>query len=338
MDFGLVLQTDPPASQVVGLMRRAERNGFRYGWTFDSAVLWQEPFVIHSQILEHTAKLRVGTMVTNPGTRAWEVTASSFATLNDMFGNRTVCGIGRGDSAMRVAGRKPNTLARLGAAIDAIRDLAEGREAVVDGTPIRIPWVRDGRLPVWMAAYGPRALALAGQKADGFILQLADPYLTEWMIAAFRDSARAAGRDPSELTVCVAAPAYVTPDDSPGALAHARDQCRWFGGMVGNHVADLVARYGEHSDLVPDALTAYIKGRQGYDYSHHGRADNPSTDFVPDEIVDRFCLLGPAEAHIEKLRHLRDLGVDQFAVYDMHDAKEATIDAYGSDVIPALTR
>lgn len=108
--------------------------------------------------------------------------------------------------------------------------------------------------------------------------------------------------------------------------------------MVGNHVADLVGRYGEHSSMVPDALTEYIKSREGYDYSHHGRAGNPSADFVPDEIVDRFCLLGPVEAHIEKLRALRDLGVDQFAVYAMHDAREATIDAYGQQVIPALGR
>ncbi|CAL9312829.1 TIGR03842 family LLM class F420-dependent oxidoreductase [Streptomyces sp. SudanB25_2051] len=336
MDFGLVLQTDPPASRVVGLMRRAERNGFRYGWTFDSAVLWQEPFVIYSRILEHTTKLRVGPMVTNPGTRTWEVTASTFATLNDMYGNRTVCGIGRGDSAMRVAGRAPDTLARLGEAIDVIRDLAEGREAVVDGNPVRIPWIRDGKLPVWMAAYGPKALALAGRKADGFILQLADPFLTEWMVKAVRDAAERAGRDPGAVTVCVAAPAYVTADGSPGALAHAREQCRWFGGMVGNHVADLVSRYGERSGLVPEALTAYVKDRQGYDYSHHGRAGNPSADFVPDEIVDRFCLLGPAGAHIDRLRRLRDLGVDQFAVYAMHDAEETAIDAYGSEVIPAL--
>ncbi|MER6139769.1 TIGR03842 family LLM class F420-dependent oxidoreductase [Streptomyces sparsogenes] len=331
MDFGLVLQTDPPASAVVGLMKRAEDAGFSHGWTFDSAVLWQEPFVIYSRVLEHTERLVVGPMVTNPSTRTWEVTASTFATLNEMYGNRTVCGIGRGDSAMRVAGRKPNTLARLGEAIDAIRDLAEGREAVVDGTPVRIPWVTGGKLPVWMAAYGPKALALAGRKADGFILQLADPYLTEWMVGAVRTAAAEAGRDPDAVTICVAAPAYVGDD-----LGHAREQCRWFGGMVGNHVADLVSRYGEHSDAVPESLTAYVKERAGYDYSHHGRAGNPSTDFVPDGIVDRFCLLGPAEAHIEKLRALRALGVDQFAVYAMHDAKEATIDAYGERVIPAL--
>jgi hypothetical protein len=106
--------------------------------------------------------------------------------------------------------------------------------------------------------------------------------------------------------------------------------------MVGNHVADLVARYGEHSGLVPESLTAYVKERRGYDYRHHGRAGNPSTAFVPDDVVDRFCLIGPAPAHVEKLRALEALGVDQFAVYAMHDAKEAVIDAYGSEVIPAL--
>ncbi len=332
MDFGIVLQTDPPASAVVDLMRRAEGAGFRYGWTFDSAVLWQEPFVIHSRILDHTERLIVGPMVTNPSTRTPEVTASTFATLNDMYGNRTVCGIGRGDSAMRVAGRKPNTLATLSEAMRVIRDLAEGREADVGGTAMRLPWVRDGKLPVWMGAYGPKALALAGREADGFILQLADPFLTEWMVKAVRTAASDAGRDPDSVTVCVAAPAYVGDD-----LAHAREQCRWFGGMVGNHVADLVERYGEHSGLVPEALTEYIKQRRGYDYSHHGRAGNPSTDFVPDTIVDRFCLLGPVEAHHERLEELRELGVDQFAIYAMHDAKESTIDAYGRHIIPALT-
>ncbi|MEU4464388.1 TIGR03842 family LLM class F420-dependent oxidoreductase [Streptomyces sp. NPDC024017] len=337
MDFGLVLQADPPASRVISLMKRAERNGFTYGWTFDSTVLWQEPFVIYSQILANTTTLKVGPMVTNPGTRTWEVTASTFATLNDMFGNRTVCGIGRGDSAMRVAGRKPNTLARISEAMKVIRDLGSGREADLGGTVVRFPWITEGaELPVWMAAYGPKALKMAGEEADGFILQLADLYLTEYMVKAVKDAAVAAGRDPAGVTICVAAPAYVTEDDSPEALAHAREQCRWFGGMVGNHVADLVSKYGEHSSQVPDDLTEYIKAREGYDYSHHGRSGNPDAQFVPDEIVDRFCLIGPVEKHIEKLEALRALGVDQFAVYDMHDAQEAVIEAYGSRVIPAV--
>ncbi|MFI2236431.1 TIGR03842 family LLM class F420-dependent oxidoreductase [Streptomyces chrestomyceticus] len=338
MEFGLVLQTDPPASQVVSLMRRAEAAGFTHGWTFDSCVLWQEPFVIYSRILEHTERLIVGPMVTNPSTRTPEVTASTFATLNDMYGNRTVCGIGRGDSAMRVAGRAPNTLARISATMKTVRALGRGDEADLGGgMVVKFPWVREGaRLPVWMAAYGPKALKMTGEEADGFILQLADPYLTEWMVKAVRAAASASGRDPSDVTICVAAPAYVTEDDSPEALAHAREQCRWFGGMVGNHVADLVSKYGTDSDAVPQELTDYIKSREGYDYAHHGRSGNPDTAFVPDEIVDRFCVIGTADAHVEKVRRLRELGVDQFALYAMHDAKEAVIDAYARDVIPEV--
>ncbi|HWG61863.1 MAG TPA: TIGR03842 family LLM class F420-dependent oxidoreductase [Streptosporangiaceae bacterium] len=330
MDFGVVLQTDPPASGVVGTMRRAEGEGFRYGWTFDSHVLWQEPFVIYSQILAATTGLTVGPMVTNPLTRDWSVTASMFATLNDMFGNRTVCGIGRGDSARRVIGQPPSSLARLGEAMTVIKDLAEGRIVQLHGAPVQIPWIRNGKLEIWMAGYGPRALKLAGERADGFILQTADPEIARWTIGAVRDAARAAGRDPAQLTICVAAPAYVGDD-----LAHQRDQLRWFGGMVGNHVADLVARYGE-AGPVPRALTDYIAGRQGYDYSHHGRAGNQSADFVPDEIVDRFCLTGPADAHVTRLKELASLGADQFAVYLMHDSPEQTLAAYGDTVIPAL--
>ena len=149
-----------------------------------------------------------------------------------------------------------------------------------------------------MAAYGPKALRLVGEQADGFILQTADPDIARWTFGAVRAAAAAAGRDPASITMCVAAPAYVGTD-----LAHQREQLRWFGGMVGNHVADLVARYGVDGP-VPRALTDYIAGRQAYDYSHHGQAGNPSTDFVPDEIVDRFCLLGPASAHVERLREL----------------------------------
>ncbi len=335
MDIGLVLQTDPPGSAVADLLVRAEELGFSHGWTFDSHVLWQEPYVILSQVLARTSRLRVGPMVTNPATRDWTVIASLHATLNEMHGNRTVCGIGRGDSAVRVQGRAPTTLKRLADAVHVIRELAEGREVDVEGTPIRIPWVPAGaRLPVWVAGYGPKALELTGRCADGFILQLADPYLVEWTVKSVRAAAEAAGRDPDALTICVAAPAYVG-DGSAGSTAHARDQCRWFGGMVGNHVADIVGRYGS-SGAVPQALTDYIAGRQGYDYNEHGKAGNTHTSFVPDEIVDRFCLLGTAAQHIEKLEELKSIGVDQFAGYLQHDNKEETLRVYGETVIPAL--
>ena len=331
MKLGVVFQTDPPADRLVELARLADSLGFSSVWTFDSPVLWQEPFVIFPRILEATRHVTVGTMVTNPRSREWTVTASLFATLNDMYGNRTVCGIGRGDSAVRVVGERPTTLEQLAGAIRTIKALAEGREVELHGQPVRFPWVRDGSLPVWMAGYGPKALAVAGREADGLILQIGDPFVIEWAIGRVRAAAEEAGRDPDALTICAAAPAYVGDD-----LAHQRDQVRWFGGMVGNHVADLVQRYGQESGAVPRELTAYIEQRTGYDYHHHGRVGNPDTEFVPDEIVDRFCVLGTPADHRAKLEELESLGVSTFCIYLMHDAQEQTLAAYGSEVIPRL--
>ncbi len=332
MDFGVVLQTDPPASRVVELAKLAEDNGFTHAWTFDSHVLWQEPFVIFSQMLAATERMVVGPMVTNPGTRDWTVLASLFATLNDMFDGRTICGMGRGDSALRYIGKKPRTLADMAEAMHVIKDLVAGREVDYSGKKLRIPWIETGwDLPMWAAGYGPKALATIGEHADGFILQLADPQILEWTMAAVRTAAADAGRDPDDVKICVVAPAYVGDD-----IANQRDELRWFGGMVGNHVVDLVNRYGEDEERVPKVLSDYIKAREGYDYTHHGRSGNPDTEFVPDEIVDRFCVLGTATDHIAKLTLLRDMGVDQFGIYLMHDDQEGTLAAYGDGIISAV--
>jgi len=332
MDIGVVLQTTPPSARVVDLARRAEAYGFSHVWTFDSHILWQEPFVIYSQILAATRNVVVGPMVTNPATRDWTVTASLFATLNEMYGNRTVCGIGRGDSAVRVTNGKPTTLATLRESVGVIRGLANGEAVDYKGSTLRLPWASRSELEVWVAAYGPKALALAGEVGDGYILQLADPTIAEWTIASVRKAAAEAGRD--DITICVAAPAYVT-DGTAEGLAHGRDQVRWFGGMVGNHVADIVARYGDDAP-VPKALTEYIAGRKAYDYNTHGQAGNDHVGFVSDDIVDRFCLVGPVDEQVRRLRELQALGVDQFAVYLQHDDKDETLRLYGERVIPTL--
>jgi probable F420-dependent oxidoreductase len=330
MDMGIVLQCTPPASRVVDLAKKAEMQGFDYVWTFDSHILWEEPYVIYSRILDATRKVKVGPMVTNPATRDITVTASVFATLNEMYGNRTVIGIGRGDSAVRVTNGKPVTVAELREAVEQLKDLTNGRPIDYKGSSIRLPWAHDGGTEVFVAAYGPKVLALTGEVGDGFILQLADPQIAAWTIEAVRNAAEAAGRNPDDVYICVAAPAYVTDN-----VEHARDQLRWFGGMVGNHVADIVERYGEGGG-VPKALTDYIKNRQGYDYNQHGRAGNTHTDFVPDEIIDRFCIIGPPEEHIRRIEELKALGVDQFAVYLQHDDKDHTLMEYGDHILPAI--
>jgi probable F420-dependent oxidoreductase len=332
MDFGAVAQVNAPAARIISLAQQAEEHKFSHFWTYDSHILWLEPYVVHSLILDRTSRLTVGPMVTNPATRDVTVTASTFATLNHHFGNRTICGIGRGDSSLRVMNKKPVGMQEFRRSIEVIKDLSNSRATEINDATIRFPWSQKSKTEVWVGAYGPKALAIAGEVGDGFILQCGDVEIAAWMIKTVREAAANVGRNPDDIAFCVAAPFYIT-DGTQESREHAIEQCRWFGGMVGNHVADIVSRYGSDSD-VPRALTDYIEGRQDYDYNEHGRSGNSHVDFVPDEIVERFCMIGTVDEHIEKLRQLEELGMTQFAGYLDHDNKEETLRVYGESVIP----
>ena len=333
MDIGVVLQTTPPSARVVDLAKRAETYGFSHVWTFDSHILWQEPFPIYTR--DPGARPRnviVGPMVTNPATRDWTVTASLFATLNEMFGNRTVIGIGRGDSAVRVINGKPATLADAPRGGPRDPRARERPEVEYQGSTLRFPWASKSRVEVWVAGYGPKALA-ADRARWVTASSCSSPIRTSRRGRSARcaTAAEEAGRDPDDVTICVAAPAYVSDD-----LAHARDQCRWFGGMVGNHVADIVARYGETLGRPDGAHRVHQRAARATTTTSTARRGTSIPQFVPDEIVDRFCVLGPVEEHVRRLEELKGLGVDQFAVYLQHDAKDETLQVYGEKVIPAI--
>jgi probable F420-dependent oxidoreductase len=329
LSFGVTFMLDPPASRVVEWAKVAEDNGFDYVWAWDSNVLWQEPYPVFSLIAAGTERVKIGTCVTNPATRDITVTASALATLNEISGGRMVMGIGRGDSARRVIGKPPVTVAHLEEACRMIKDLVEGREVDYEGTRTQLKWA-SGSLPVWVAAYGPKALRCAGRVADGLIMQLADPYIIEWSLKYVREGAEEAGRRFEDIQIMSAAPAYVTDD-----LGHARDQVRWFPALVSNHVVDLVKRYAD-TDL-PQELTDYIAARDHYDYADHGRTGAEHASFVTDEVVDRFCVIGNAEQCLAKLHELETLGVHQFNIYSMVDDPGAVIESFGRDVIPAFT-
>jgi probable F420-dependent oxidoreductase len=329
LSFGATFMTDPPVSETVGRTVLAEENGFSHAWMWDSHVLWQDVYPIFPLMAAETERIHLGTCVTNPVTRDLTVTASAMATLNEISGGRMEMGIGRGDSAQRVLGRGPVTVAHLEQACRMIRDLAEGRPVDLDGTEVQLKWSEGHRLPVWVAAYGPKALHCAGRVADGVILQLADPFIIEWALRYLREGAEQAGRNPSDIKVMAAAPAYLSED-----LEHARDQVRWFPALVSNHVVDLVHRY--HEGELPDELTDYIAARHGYDYAHHGRTGSENAEFVTDQVVDRFCVIGGPEQVKARLRELQDLGVDQFNIYTMVDDPRAVITGFGREIIPAF--
>jgi probable F420-dependent oxidoreductase len=329
LSFGVTFMLDPPVSRVVELATLAERNGFDYVWAWDSHVLWQEVYPVFTLIATNTERVKIGPCVTNPATRDITVTASALATLNEISGGRMVMGIGRGDSARRVIGKPPVTVEHMEEACRTIKDLAEGREVDYEGTPTQLKWA-SGTLPVWVAAYGPKALRCAGRVADGLIMQLADPFIIEWSLRYVREGAEEAGRRFEDIQIMSAAPAYITDD-----LDHARDQVRWFPAMVSNHVVDLVKR---HSDAdLPQELTDYIAARDHYDYADHGRTGAEHASFVTDEVVDRFCVIGDAERCRAKLHELEALGVHQFNIYSMVDDPAAVIESFGTQIIPTFT-
>src|SRR5580765_3515015 len=328
MQFGFTLKPEHPASETVELARRAEAAGFDYLWLFDSHVLWREPYALLALIAEHTERLRLGTCVTNPGTREPSVTASALAVLDELSGGRMDLGIGRGDSARRVLGKPPTSMKTLEEAISVIRDLVEGRAVTFEGTELVFPWTGKWKLPVWVAGYGPMALAMAGRVADGLILQLADPDLIRWFVDQVREATRAAGRAPDSILIQSAAAAFIGPREV------GRERTRWFPALVSNHVVDLVNKYPR--EQLPASLTGYIRDREGYDYHHHAEVGSSNAAFVGDEVTDRFCVLGPAEDHVAKLRALAAAGVDQFNVYLMNGDEEDQLEAYGRDVIPAF--
>jgi len=328
MHFGITLKPDISIERIVDLTRRAEGAGFQYGWIFDSHVLWKEPYPLLTLMATNTQRMRLGTCVTNPAVRDMTVTASLLATLNLISGGRMDLGIGRGDSSRRVLGKKPVTWSQLEGSVKTFRDLTAGREIQYDGQPTRISWA-EGSPPVWIAGYGPKVLHMAGRVADGIILQFADPDLISWCMGFVKEGALAAGRDPKSIQVMSAAPVWVSDD-----VKTARERVRWFPALVSNHVMDLIRQY-KPEDL-PPALTSFVKDRGGYDYLHHCEVGSDNADFVSDQVVDRFCLVGPVAAHREKLRTLAAAGVTQFNLYLMCGEEEQTLDVYQREILPGF--
>ncbi len=334
LSFGVTVMPDPPSTRLIELMQHAEQQGFEYGWTYDSHILWQESYALLPLVARETEKLKLGHCVTNPGIREPTITASWYATMQDLSNGRMVMGIGRGDSSRRVVGLKPVKVAEFEAALRMIKALMNGRKVEWNEKELELKWVREElpQIPLHVAGYGPRALGVAGRVGDGVIIQLADPQIIRWIMETARKAAEEEGRDPDALECIVCAPSHISDD-----IAGAREQVRWFPAMVSNHVMDLIERYGADSDEIPAALTDYVKTRKFYDYKEHSRVGAKHGEFVTDEICDRFCVLGTAEQTAEKLRELESIGVDQFNIYLMTEGQEETLDAYGKEIIPQFT-
>ncbi|MBZ0289277.1 MAG: TIGR03842 family LLM class F420-dependent oxidoreductase, partial [Anaerolineae bacterium] len=288
-------------------------------------------YVTMAMCMEHTSKLRFGPCVTNPGVREWSVAASLFGTLALQSGGRFDMGLGRGDSSRRVLGKKPLNVETMVEFSNAVKAMIRGEEVQYDEEQksVQLPWATGYDMPTWIAAYGPKALAAAGASADGLIIQLGDPWLVKWFSDQAVNAGKAAGKDMQGYKIMSAAPVWV------GDIQKGREQTRWFPAMVGNHVADIVEKYGRDGGTgIPQRLTDYIEGRKGYDYRHHADKDADHLGFIKDDIIDSFSILGPAEAHVEKVRALQEAGATQFNIYLMCGEEERQLEEYAQNVLP----
>lgn len=330
MKFGICFKGFIEADRARYLVRMAEYAGFEYCWFYDSHILWRECYPAIAMCMEHTKKMRFGPLVTNPDVRDWSLAASLFGSLAKQSGNRFEIGVGRGDSSRRVMGNKPASLERVAEFVHKVKAMVRGDEVTYPEcpNPVKFPWATGYDMPAWIGAYGPQALKCAGEHADGVVLQIADVGLCKWFAEQAISAGKTAGKDMSNYQVMAAAPAYF------GSMDQCIEATKWFPAMVGNHVADIVEKYGKDTSMVPKSLTSYIEKRRGYDYSKHGQSSNPFLDFITPDVVESFCVLGAPEQHVKKVTQLKDAGVTQFNIYLDSGDEENIIFSYGKHVIP----
>lgn len=330
MKFGICFKGFIEADRARYLVRMAEYAGFEYCWFYDSHILWRECYPAIAMCMEHTKKMRFGPLVTNPDVRDWSLAASLFGSLAKQSGDRFEMAVGRGDSSRRVMGNKPASLERVAEFVHKVKAMVRGDEVTYPEcpNPVKFPWATGYEMPAWIAAYGPQALKCAGEHADGLVLQIAEVGLCKWFAEQAISAGKAAGKNMSDYQVMSAAPAYF------GSMDQCIEATKWFPAMVGNHVADIVEKYGKDTSMVPKSLTSYIEKRRGYDYSKHGQNSNPFLDFITPDVVESFCVLGTPEQHVQKVKQLKDAGVTQFNIYLDSGDEENIIFNYGKHVIP----
>ncbi len=315
MELGVTFRLEHPPARLVALMQQADGAGFKHGWVFDNPIAAMEPYTLLALCAQATTRLRLGTCVTNPVTRHPSVTASSLATLDTISGGRMVLGIGRGDTAVRMIGQTAASLERFEASALAIRGLSEGQEIVLDGVPVRLPWTPASPLPMWIAGYGPRILDIAARVADGVILQVGDPTILAVLIAYVREREAAAGRPVGSVRVQVAVPAHV------GTPAEGVERCLWYPRFLRHHLEAALAPWAER--LPAGFVTSY--------------RDADSDAALRDEVT-RTCLIGGPADHMERIEALRALGADQVNLYLMDEGQREVIEAYGADIVAAVSR
>lgn len=314
MRTGLGLYPDEPAGKLIATAQCADRLGYRTLWVADSQLLWREMYALLGAAAASTRRIGLGSAVTNLVTRHPSVAASAFRTLDELSGGRVRLGLGIGDSALATLGLKPQRIEQFGTALEELRSLL----ACGEGVSPRLAFGGDRPIPIYIAASGPRMLALAGRLADGVILMNGvAPELVAAAIALVHRDAREAGRDPAAIRIVVWAGCHTSPE------------------AVKYNVARTILRNlpGPLTPLTRETAEAV---RTRYDYAQHGNARADFAELIPDELVPRFAFAGTPNEIAGQIAALECIGVDEVALAIPSAAASASRDAMLESLAPVL--
>ena len=316
--FGVGLFPTEPLQKMIHLAKVSEDVGFSHVWVGDSHLIWREAYINMAAMALNTTKVKLGTGVTNPLTRHPSVVASGYATLEEYAPGRMIVGIGLGDSSVETMGMKPSTLAAFEASLQQMRELFAGKEAELPTGRIHLLHPCKGKVPIYIAASGPKMLELSGRIADGIIILVgvADEYIAQAK-ERIAVGAQAAGRKLNDVNLVLWVPCAVS-DSAP-----AKD-------AVKAHVARVVAHPLPYV-LDPKEQQVLQEIRKTYDYYHHMDQQANHAEVIPDWLVDKFAIAGTVAECRGQIERIKKTGIQQIAIIPYSPpggSREETIRAF----------
>jgi 5,10-methylenetetrahydromethanopterin reductase len=331
--FGINFMPTAPAREVVSWARAVEAGGYELLGISDSPSLCRDIYVTLGLCAAETERVRLGPRVIAPPTRHPAVAASAAATLEELAPGRTLVGIGSGDSAVHNVGLRPVPLAELEAYALAIRGLLATGGAAYHGRTALLAWAR-ARVPIFLAASGPRTLRLAGRIADGVVIRTGVlPEVIRDSIAQVHAGAREAGRDPSAIEL------WWWPDANLGASRReAIGAITMSLAAAGNHLSRFTTE-GKH--VPPDLLPRVRALGERYTYTDHVQPGSGNARLIEelglvDYLADRFAVAGTPADCIRTLERAVEAGARRFWISVHFDDKLRFIRDWAARVAPAF--
>jgi 5,10-methylenetetrahydromethanopterin reductase len=321
------------ALELVEWVRTAEDTGFDIAGVADSQSLYRDVYVCEGLVAMHTSRIRFGSRVINPQTRHPAVAACAAATVAELAPGRTMLGVGTGDSAVDNIGMRPSTLAELAAYVRAIRELLTTGATRYRDADCRLTWGRF-EIPIYLAASGPKTLQLAGEIADGVIINTGLlPDIIRDSIAQVRIGCERAGRSLSEIDMWWL-PITNISDSAERSLHEIAPTLA----SAGSHLSRLTTA-GKH---IPPELFDRVKelGRR-YRSDQHDKPDSTNRALIAElglsgYLADRFSIAGTPKDCIATLERAAEAGARQFWMSVHFDDKIRFMRDWASKVMPAF--